>query len=94
MNSHGFTKTRNEHVFLTQSSVFIIFFKTLNHAESWIKNQLYELFLYKRDMDNTPHKLHNMNMDDTEDEEVKRNCFGKMHYTETSEEDEDSDEES
>jgi hypothetical protein len=45
-------------------------------------------------MDNTPHKLHNMNMDDTEDEEVKRNCFGKMHYTETSEEDEDSDEES
>jgi hypothetical protein len=35
-----------------------------------------------------------MNMDDTEDEEVKRNCFGKMHYTETSEEDEDSDEES
>jgi hypothetical protein len=34
MNSHGFTKTRNEHVFLTQSSVFIIFFKTLNHAES------------------------------------------------------------
>jgi hypothetical protein len=35
-----------------------------------------------------------MNMDDTEDEEVKKNCFGKMHYTETSEEDEDSDAES
>jgi hypothetical protein len=35
-----------------------------------------------------------MTMDDTEDEEVKRNCFGKMHYTETSDEEGDSDAES
>jgi hypothetical protein len=42
----------------------------------------------------TQHNLHDMTMDDTEDEEVKRNCFGKMHYTETSDEEEDSDAES
>lgn len=38
----------------------------------------------------TQHNLHDMTMDDTEDEEVKRNCFGKMHYTETSDEDSDA----
>ena len=34
----------------------------------------------------------NMNMDETEDEEVKRNCFGMKHYETSS--DEESDEES
>ncbi len=34
----------------------------------------------------------NMNMDETEDEEVKKNCFGMKHYTETSDSsDSDSD---
>ncbi len=35
----------------------------------------------------------NMNMDETEDEEVKENCFGMKQYTETSESDSDSDDE-
>jgi len=34
-----------------------------------------------------------MNMDETEDEEVKENCFGMKQYTETSESDSDSDDE-
>lgn len=34
--------------------------------------------------------FHDINMDDTEDEEVKKNCFGKLHYTETSEEESDA----
>ena len=34
----------------------------------------------------------NKNMDETEDEEVKRNCFGMKHYESSSDESEDEDE--
>ncbi len=34
------------------------------------------------------------NMDDTEDEEVKRNCFGMKHYETSSEEESDEEESS
>jgi len=38
--------------------------------------------------------MNTMSMDETEDEEVKRNCFGMKHYESSSNEEQESDDDS